>query len=214
MARKIFSAVLIAMLSFGASVAMGAGLELSLVLGMKDGSEGSDGVTIVATVEEAGGQSTDVLDEHWAEQNWSDPFIADLNPWGGQTITLKLTADPGPDRNTGWDWILIADAKVTADGDLIYDIGQAVVDGIQVTSVLFDGDDAESEGLLNGANCAPDVGTVGEAAGSKSFMQHVPWDGKVGNTISRYEIALPAVDTAPVEANGKLTTTWGHLRSQ
>jgi hypothetical protein len=213
MARKIFGVFLIAVLSLGASIAMGAGLELSYFLGMKDGSENSEGVVVTFAVE-AAGQSTVVSEESWAEQAWSDMFVADLNPWSGQTITLKLMTDPGVARNTGWDWILIADAKVTADGALVHDIGQAVADGIQETSVLFDGENNETAGLPNGANCSPDGGTVGGETMPKSFMQHVPWDGKVGNTISRYAIELPAIDTTSVQANGKLTTTWGQLKGR
>ena len=212
MIKRLFALCLTLMLSLGASIALAGGIELSFMLGMKDGSENSDGVTIMFAVEGADGSETEVFNEHWADQAWSDPFIADLSDWSGEDITLKLTTDPGVDRNTGWDWILIGDAKVTADGELIYDIGQAVADGIQETSVLFDGDDNETAGLPNGANCSPDGGTVGGETRPKAFMQHVPWDGKVGNTISRYEIALPAIDTTPVESSGKLATTWGQLK--
>jgi len=214
MARKIFGVFLITVLSLGASIATGAGLELSYFLGMKDGSENSEGVVVTFAVE-AGGQSTFVSEESWSEQAWSDMFVADLNPWSGQNIILKLMTDPGPVRCAGWDWILIGDAKVTADGDLVYDIGQAVADGIQETSVLFDGDNNETAGLPNGANCSPDGGTVGGQTMSESFMQHPPWDGAVGNTISRYTIELPAASRMQaVEASGKLATIWGQLRSK
>jgi len=213
MVRRLFALCLTVMLSLGASIALAGGVELSFVLGMKDGSESSDGVTVMFAVEGADGSETEVFNEHWADQTWSDPFVVDLSDWSGEDITLKLTTDPGVDRNTGWDWILIADAKVVADGQMVYDIGQAVADVAPILSVLFDDEDAETEGLANGASSSPDVGPVGGEAMDKSFMQHVPWDGKVGNTISRYEMSLPAV-TAAVEADGKVAATWGQIKGE
>lgn len=211
MTKRLLSVALTLGLFFATSISW-AGVDLSFFLGMKDGSENSDGVTVTFIVEE-GANATEVFNEHWADQQWSDQFVVDLTRWGGKTIELKLTTDPGEARNTGWDWILIGDTKVTADGSLVYDIGQAVADGQASLSMVFDGEDNETDGLSNGANCSPDVGPSGGQEKPKSFMQHVPWDGKVGNTISRYEMTLPAVDTTAVKSFGKLTTTWGHLRT-
>lgn len=211
MARRVFCVSFVVTLLFAASIAS-AGIELSFILGLKDGSENSGGATVRFIVEEAGGKATDVFEEHWDQQQWSDEFVVDLTSWSGKTITLNLTTDPGPERNTGWDWILIADAKVTADADLVYDIGQAVADSQQVLGMLLDGENNETDGVDFGANCTPDGGTSGGQTKPKSFMQHPPWDGRVGNTISRYEITLPAVDTTAVEASGKLVTAWGQLK--
>lgn len=192
-------------------------LVLSLFLGMKDGSANSDGVTLIVKVEEGEDEDefTEIFNEHWADQQWSDEFIVPLNAWGGKVITLNLTTSPGPDRNTGWDWILIGDAKIMGDDDLVFDIGQAVASGLQVTSVLIDGQDDEIKGLPNGANCVPEPNSpVGGETKPKSFMQHPPWDGAKGNTISRYEVELPpAAGMFAVEASGKLATTWGKLRA-
>jgi len=212
MVKRLFYVSLVLLLSFAASLAWGEGIELSLFLGMKDGSENSDGVTVIFAIED-GGNVTEVFNQNWKEQKWSDMLTADLTNWGGKTIKLKLATDPGEARNTGWDWILIGDAKVSAKGTLVYDIGQAVADKKASLSVIFDGDNQETAGLLNGANCDLDPGPVGGESKPKSFMQHVPWDGKVGNTISRYEMTLPAVDTTAVDGIGKLTSTWGHVKA-
>jgi hypothetical protein len=76
-----------------------------------------------------------------------------------------------------------------------------------------DGQDEETKGLGFGANCQADGGTVGGETKPKSFMQHPPWDGAVGNTISRYEIELPpAIGAQAVNATGKLATTWASIR--
>jgi len=213
MIRRIFCASLVIMLSFCASIALSAGLELSFFLGMKDGSENSDGTTVMIIVEEDNGNITEVFNEHWVDQQWSDKFIVDLNPWGGQTIKLNLATDAGGARDTGWDWILIGEAMVTADGALVYDIGQAVADGLPELSIIPDGQDVEQPGLSNGASCSPDGSTVGGETKPKAFMQHVPWDGVVGITIARYEISLPAVSTSAVEASRKIATTWGKLKA-
>jgi hypothetical protein len=218
MRRLMFLVFLSIMLVFAISIASAQraeNLDLSFFLGMKDGSEPSEGVIVSFIVEEPDGDTTTVFEEHWVEQEWSDEFVVPLNEWGGETITLNLTTDPGITRNTGWDWILIGDAKITADDDLVFDIGQAVASGTQEVSILVDGQDEEEKGLGFGANCQLDGGTVGGETKPKSFMQHPPWDGAVGNAISRYEIELPfAVGAQAVHATGKLATTWASIRKR
>jgi len=216
MRKLMFSVFFVIMLVFAISITSAQraeNLDLSLFLGMKDGSESSDGVTVSFIIEESDGKTTTIFEEHWAEQEWSDEFVVPLNEWGGETITLNLTTDPGPARNTGWDWIIIGDAKITADDDLVFDIGQAIASGTQEVSILVDGQDEEEKGLGFGATCQSDGGPVGGEAKPKSFMQHPPWNGAVGNAISRYIIELPlAVGAQAVNANGKLAATWAGIR--
>lgn len=207
MTRQVFCIFLIAMLLFAASVAS-AKPELSFFLGKKDGSDNSDGVTVKVIVEE-GKKETEVFNEHWKELAWSDEFVVDLSKWSGKEIVLNITTDPGEVRNTGWDWILIGDAKVTDGGQMIYDIGQAVAGGKAELSMLLDGDKDETDGLGFGANCAIDGGTCGGETKPRAFMQHPAWDGRVGNTIARHAMQLGAA----VEADGKLATTWGQLKT-
>ena len=215
--KRLFGVSLVIMLFFAVSVASARvdELVLSFFLGMKDGSANSEGVIVTFTVEEEDGKTTEIFNEHWGVQEWSDEFVVNLNEWGGETITLNLTTDPGPARNTGWDWILIGDAKITGDDEVVFDIGQAVASGLREVSVLIDGQDEETGGLPNGSNCSPDGGTVGGETKPKAFMQHPPWDGAIGNTTSRYTIELPlAAGAKAVEAAGKLATTWGQLRAK
>ena len=208
MTRRVLCMFLIIVLLPVASMAW-ANPELSFFLGKKDGSDNSDGVTVRVIIEEEKGKETEVFNEHWKELAWSDKFAVDLRRWGGKAITLNITTDPGLARNTGWDWILIGDAKVTDNGQLVYDIGQAVATGKVDLSMLLDGDKNETPGLGFGANCSPDGGTCGGQTMPKSFMQHPPWDGRVGNTIARHEIEL----TAAIESDGKLAITWGLLKT-
>ena len=212
--RKILCISMILVFSLIASFSFAKGLELSFFLGMKDGSENSDGVIVTFAIEE-GGKATSAIEQLWSKQQWSDKFTADLTKWAGKTVTLKLTTDPGKARNTGWDWILIGDAKITNDDKLVFDIGQAVADNKFKPAIVVDGDNKETDKLGFGATCAPDAGPSGKQAKPKSFMQHPPWDGKVGNTISRYDVALPSVagGVTAVDKAGKATTTWGALKA-
>ncbi len=209
MRTRAFCAFLAMTFLLAASVAS-AKPQLSFFLGKKDGSENSDGVTVRIIVEEDKNKETEIFNEHWKEVAWSDEFVVDLSKWAGKTITLNITTDPGEARNTGWDWILIGDAKVTDNGQVIYDIGQAVASGKVKLSMLLDGDKNETEGLGFGANCSPDAGPCGGEQKPKSFMQHPPWNGRIGNTIARYEITLAAA----VKADGKLAITWGCLKAR
>ena len=205
--------IILLLLSFSTSIASAKGLALTCFLGMKDGSENSDGVIVSFSIEE-GGKSTKVFEELWKDRKWSDMFEVNLGKWSGKSIVLNLTTDPGKARNTGWDWILIGDAKIMANDKLVYDIGQAVAGGQMSLSVLLDGDKDETKGLKFDANCVPDVGPVGKEAKPKSFMQHPPWNGKVGNTISRYEMDLPGgFSGVAVDISGKLSTAWGNLKT-
>jgi hypothetical protein len=206
MLKRLFFFVIIVSLLFIASIAL-AKPELSFYLAKKDGSDQSDGVTVIVSVEEENDDVTEVFNEHWEDLMWSDQFVVDLREWAGESVTINMTTSPGPARNTGWDWILIGDAKITDGGNVILDIGQAVASGQVKLSMLLDGDKQETEGLGFGANCTPDVGPAGGENKPTSFMQHPPWDGRVGNTIARYEIQLAAV-----EAADKLSTKWGQLK--
>lgn len=206
MFRKLSCLIVILLLSFSASIAL-AKSELSFYLAKKDGSDQSDGVTVIVLVEEEKDKATEVFNQHWKDLFWSDEFVVDLSKWGNKTVTLNMTTSPGPARNTGWDWILIGDAKIRDGANIILDIGQAVASGQAKVSCLLDGDKDETPGLVFGANCAPDVGPAGGKTKPKSFMQHPPWDGRVGNTIARYSVLLTAV-----ESSGKLSSIWGQIK--
>jgi len=206
--KKSFIIILFFALFFIVSNAM-AKPELSFYLGKKDGSANSDGVTVIVIIEEGKGKATEVFNQHWKDLFWSDKFVVDLSNWSSKAITLNMTTDPGPARNTGWDWIIIGDAKITDGNQMILDIGQAVASGQAKLSLLIDGEKAEMEGLAFGANCTPDPGPCGGETKPKSFMQHPAWDGKVGNTIARYEVQITAVDSV-----GKLATSWGKIKRE
>jgi hypothetical protein len=208
--KKLYSVVIAIMLIIIASSIASAGLELSFYLGMRDGSNQSDGV-IVRWYVEKNKKSDMIFEQLWKEQKWSDLFVVDLNSWGNETVTLNMTTDPGQARNTGWDWILIAEPKVTSNGNMVYDFAQAVSEGKVKLSMMLDGDKVETEGLGFGANCTQaEAGAVGGVTKPKAYMQHPPWNGRTGNTIARFELQLPA----SVKRIGNVSATWGQIKIQ
>ncbi len=70
-------------------------------VGKEDGSHPGDGILYRVIVEEVDGKSTEVTRLHVAKHEWL-PLEADLSPWSGKTINLKLITDRG--ENTSGDW--------------------------------------------------------------------------------------------------------------
>lgn len=208
MSKAVYFGIIVLLLMI-ASHTDAKSLDLTFYLGLRDGSQASDGVTVRWFVE--GKKPELIFEQHWREQKWSDEFRVSLLRWAGELTVLNMTTDPGPARNIGWDWILIAEPKIVSDGKIVYDFFQAVVEGRVKLSVLLDGDKAETPGLHFGANCSPaEAGPVGGVTKSKVYMQHPPWNGRVGNTIARFEVQLPA----SCELLGKKTTLWGDLKTR
>ncbi|NUM33794.1 MAG: hypothetical protein HUU50_04590 [Candidatus Brocadiae bacterium] len=163
-------------------------LELAFFLGMADGSGASDGVTVQFFVEKSG-QSTKVFEQHWSQQVWSQEFIVNLDAWVGQDFVVNITTSPGPSRSTHYDWIIIGDAKVRKDSQLVYSFANAISTGQFTGSYTLDSTGQTYSGYQYGANCVIQNTTVGGITKVNSFMQHPPWqNGNVGNTISRYNV--------------------------
>ena len=62
----------------------------------------SDGVTFIVQVTPPGGQPKTLAEKHTVAKVW-DELSVDLSAYAGQTITLTLTGDPGPKRDTSCD---------------------------------------------------------------------------------------------------------------
>ncbi len=71
---------------------------LEFDIGLQDGSEGSDGVTFIVSV-----QGNEIFRQHHNAQRWKHISL-DLTPYRGQHIKLRFTVTPGTKGNTGWDW--------------------------------------------------------------------------------------------------------------
>jgi len=70
----------------------------------------SDGVTFGCAVL-VGGEERVLLSEHYAVGAWK-PFSADLSAYAGQTLVLRLQAEPGPAKDPSFDFSYFGDAMV------------------------------------------------------------------------------------------------------
>ena len=80
-------------------------------IGKADGSDPGDGILFRIAVVEEDGTETVVAQRHWSEHAWTD-FEADLTPWAGQRVQLKLISDVGPADNSVGDWSCWADLRL------------------------------------------------------------------------------------------------------
>ena len=84
-------------------------VRLEFDIGLADGSENSDGVTFIVSV-----QGDTVFREHYNEQKWGHINL-DLTPYRGQQITLRFTTTPGPNGDSGWDWARWGEPKIISE---------------------------------------------------------------------------------------------------
>jgi hypothetical protein len=84
---------------------------LRCLVGKQDGSYPGDGVLFILAVVDAEGTETEVARRLVTEHRW-EPLEADLGPWAGQTISLKLISDVGPDDDSNGDWACWADMGI------------------------------------------------------------------------------------------------------
>jgi hypothetical protein len=83
----------------------------------------SDGVTFGCSVL-VGGKEEVLLSEHYDKGEWK-PFAFDLSRFAGQTVVLRLQAEPGPARNSAFDFSYFGDAAIQA-GDAVADRGAEI----------------------------------------------------------------------------------------
>jgi len=84
---------------------------LRCLIGKGDGSDPGDGILFRIAVVDAKGKETIVAEKQWIRHAWT-PLEADLSPWSGQRIQIKLIADVGPADNSAGDWAAWADLKL------------------------------------------------------------------------------------------------------
>ena len=84
-------------------------IHLEFDIGLRDGSEGSDGVTFIVNVE---GKA--VFRQHYNEQRW-EHFSVDLTSYRNQRVTLRFTTTPGPVGNGAWDWAMWGEPKIVSE---------------------------------------------------------------------------------------------------
>ena len=81
-------------------------IRLEVDIGLAEGSENSDGVTFIVSV-----QGDEIFRRHHTEQKWEQIHL-DLTPYQGEDVKLRFTTNPGPKENTGWDWAVWGEPKI------------------------------------------------------------------------------------------------------
>ncbi len=88
-------------------------------IGKADGSDSGDGILFRIAVVEPDGTETVVAERQWIEHTWM-PLEADLTPWAGRRVQLKLISDVGPCNNSSGDWACWADMRIESLKPLLY----------------------------------------------------------------------------------------------
>ncbi len=81
------------------------------LIGKGDGSDPGDGILFRVAVVEDDGAETVVAGRQWGRHAW-EPLEADLSPWTGKSVRIKLIADVGPADNSIGDWAAWADMRL------------------------------------------------------------------------------------------------------
>ena len=84
-------------------------IRLEFDIGLAEGSENSDGVTFIVSV-----QGDESFRRHHAKQKW-EHIRLDLTPYQGENVKLRFTTNPGPKKDTGWDWARWGEPKIISE---------------------------------------------------------------------------------------------------
>ena len=82
-------------------------LYLDFDIGLREGSEGSDGVTFIVSI-----QGTEIFRRLYNAQRWEHVRL-DLTPYRKQRVTLRFSTTPGPVGNGAWDWAMWGEPEIT-----------------------------------------------------------------------------------------------------
>ena len=76
-------------------------------IGLREGSEKSDGVTFIVSIE-----GTEIFRRLHKRQKWEHVRL-DLTPYRNQRVTLRLSTAPGPVGDPAWDWAMWGNPEIT-----------------------------------------------------------------------------------------------------
>ncbi len=82
-------------------------LYLDFDIGLREGSEGSDGVTFIISI-----QGTEIFRRLHKRQKWEHVRL-DLTPYRDQRVTLHFSTAPGPVGDPAWDWATWGAPEIT-----------------------------------------------------------------------------------------------------
>lgn len=82
-------------------------LYLDFDIALREGSEKSDGVTFIVSI-----QGTEIFRRLYKKQKWEHVRL-DLTPYRDQRVTLRFSTAPGPVGDPAWDWPMWGEPKIT-----------------------------------------------------------------------------------------------------
>ena len=82
-------------------------LYLDFDIGLREGSEKSDGVTFIISI-----QGAEIFRRLHKRQKWKHVRL-DLTPYRNQRVTLRFSTTPGPAGDPAWDWAMWGEPKIT-----------------------------------------------------------------------------------------------------
>ena len=80
-------------------------------IGKGDGSDPGDGILFRVVLIDENGKESLLVEKQWGKHAWTD-IEADLAPWAGKQVRIKLVADVGPNDNSIGDWACWADVRI------------------------------------------------------------------------------------------------------
>ena len=86
-------------------------IRLQFYIGLWEGSQNSDGVTFVVSV-----QDDEIFHQHYNQQKW-EPVALDLSSYRGELAKLRFTTTPGPNGDAGRDWAVWGEPKIISKPD-------------------------------------------------------------------------------------------------
>ncbi len=86
-------------------------IRLNFYIGLWEGSERSDGVTFIVSV-----QDEEIFRQHYNQQSWQLVTL-NLSPYQGKLVKLRFTTTPGPNGNASWDWAVWGEPKIISKPD-------------------------------------------------------------------------------------------------
>ena len=86
-------------------------IRLQFYIGLWEGSQDSDGVTFVVSI-----QDDEIFHQHYNQQKW-EPVALDLSSYRGELAKLRFTTTPGPNGDAGRDWAVWGEPKIISKPD-------------------------------------------------------------------------------------------------
>ena len=80
---------------------------LDFDIGLREGSEKSDGVTFIVSI-----QGTEIFRRLYNAQRWEHVRL-DLTPYRNRRVTLRFSTAPGPVGDPAWDWAMWGAPEIT-----------------------------------------------------------------------------------------------------